>query len=235
MGSGTFETVRKPSIALLIEEGVSSYDAGEIWHLLDNRFDMDVTLIPIRIFNKIPLDRYNTIILADGNYNSIAEITAKRLEEWVNQGGTIVAVEGAMTWLKLHNLIAIETVSPIKDEKSPKSYADAEAFSGAQQMGGSIFAARLDLTNPIGFGYKNTTLPVFVQSATYYTPPANPFAYPLQFTKNPLISGYSSSENLKRISESAGIIIAKKGKGRIVAFAFNPNFRAFWYRLTNCS
>ncbi|MBV6646504.1 MAG: zinc carboxypeptidase, partial [Cyclobacteriaceae bacterium] len=72
LGSPQIRNVRKPSIALLVEEGVSAYDAGEVWHLLDNRFDLNVSLIPIRVLNKIQLERYNTIIMVNGSYGSIA-------------------------------------------------------------------------------------------------------------------------------------------------------------------
>ena len=37
LGSRDFTSVKKPEIALLVGDGVRSYDAGEIWHLLDTR------------------------------------------------------------------------------------------------------------------------------------------------------------------------------------------------------
>ena len=40
LGSSDFTTVKKPEIALLVGDGVRSYDAGEIWHLLDTDIEL---------------------------------------------------------------------------------------------------------------------------------------------------------------------------------------------------
>ncbi len=46
LGSNDFIVLSKPSVLLLIDEGIASDDAGEIWQLLDVRYGMQVTLMP---------------------------------------------------------------------------------------------------------------------------------------------------------------------------------------------
>ncbi|MDZ7649190.1 MAG: hypothetical protein U5K54_19595 [Cytophagales bacterium] len=46
LGSSSFYVLEKPTIAMLVDGGVSPTDAGEIWHLLDTRFQIPVTLLP---------------------------------------------------------------------------------------------------------------------------------------------------------------------------------------------
>jgi hypothetical protein len=49
------------------------------------------------------------------------------------------------------------------------------------------------------------------------------------YTKKPLLSGYVSDQNLKKLSRSAAVVVNSQGSGRVIAFTDNPNFRAFWY------
>ena len=57
----------------------------------------------------------------------------------------------------------------------------------------------------------------------------NPYATPMVYTSNPLLSGYSSTKNLESLKNSAGIIINGIGSGKVICMVDNPNFRAFWY------
>ena len=47
LGSNNFEIVKEPKIGLVVGEGVRSYDAGEIWHLLDTRFNIPITKLDV--------------------------------------------------------------------------------------------------------------------------------------------------------------------------------------------
>ena len=42
-GSGSFSTINKPKVALVVGSGVRSYDAGEVWHLFDTRYTVSYT------------------------------------------------------------------------------------------------------------------------------------------------------------------------------------------------
>ena len=229
LGSRTFINVKKPKIAMLVEGSVRSYDAGEIWHLLDNRFDMDVSQIPLRVFNRIDIDDYDILILPDGRYDDTNKTKIKELKNWVQKGGTLIAFKGANKRLKSCEIVDLSINSPMDREKSRQDYADLRANNGSKRTGGSIFMANLDITNPIGYGYDRRELPVFVNSNTFFNVPDNVYAYPLQFTTKPLLSGYVADENLKRIKKKAAIVVNKNGRGRVISFSFNPNFRAFWY------
>ncbi|MDZ7682908.1 MAG: hypothetical protein U5J63_14635 [Fodinibius sp.] len=40
LGSGSLEDLEKPNVAIMAGEGTSSYEVGEAWHLLDQRYHM---------------------------------------------------------------------------------------------------------------------------------------------------------------------------------------------------
>ena len=63
LGSRKFEALKPQKIALLVGDGIRSYDAGEIWHLLDTRFDISITKLDTRNFNRTDLSQYTTIIM----------------------------------------------------------------------------------------------------------------------------------------------------------------------------
>jgi hypothetical protein len=43
-----------------------------------------------------------------------------------------------------------------------------------------------------------------------------------------LVSGYISEENLKLLKGTSAFKAARFGKGKVIYFTDNPNFRAFW-------
>ena len=63
LGSNNFRTVRMPKIALIVGSGISSYDAGELWHLLDTRYEIPVTKLDVAQLGRADLSRYTTIII----------------------------------------------------------------------------------------------------------------------------------------------------------------------------
>ena len=109
-------------------------------------------------------------------------------------------------------------------------YVDASEHIGREQIGGAIFNVDLDITHPIGFGYRRTALPVYKNNSVYLAPSENEYSTVAKYTKNPHVDGFVSNENLETfIKPSASIIVSPLGEGRVVLFADNPNFRGAWY------
>ncbi|MBJ6116942.1 zinc carboxypeptidase [Pontibacter sp. BT310] len=227
LGSPMMLNLRKPSIMLLTGDGVNSNDAGEAWHLLDNRFDIKTTLITTDNFNRANLSRYNVLVMADGSYNSISK---DKLRAWVQQGNTVIGMGDAIKWLADNGLSNI-TFKNVKDTPAGmrKSYADLGNESGAQVIGGAIFETTLDLTHPLAYGYTDNKLPIFRSNTLFVEPSQNPYANPVMYTANPLMAGYISKQNLQQIKNSAAVSVTAVGAGKVVAMPDNPNFRAFWY------
>jgi len=51
----------------------------------------------------------------------------------------------------------------------------------------------------------------------------------VRYTANPLVSGYVSKDNLKKISRSEAVVVSPEGQDRVVLFADDPNFRSYWH------
>ncbi|MEO1451470.1 MAG: M14 family zinc carboxypeptidase, partial [Bacteroidota bacterium] len=52
LGSNSFQVLEPPKVLLVVGPGVTSYEAGEVWHLLDTRYEMEVTMAEMRSLNK---------------------------------------------------------------------------------------------------------------------------------------------------------------------------------------
>ncbi|HCD89095.1 MAG TPA: zinc carboxypeptidase [Algoriphagus sp.] len=230
MGSTFISPLDKPEIALLVDGGVDSYEAGEIWHLLDQRYEMPVTLLPMDRVSATVIDRYNVILMPDGNYNSLGKSGAETIKNWIGRGNTLVAKGGAVRWLAQNEIKEFKFRTVDNQEKGlQKSYANYENATGAKVTGGAIFNAKLDTTHPIGYGYESANIHTFRNDNLFLEPSSNPYANPLVYTENPLASGYLHPSNLPGLKNGSVIQIGAVGRGRIVAFADNMNFRAFWF------
>lgn len=231
MGSTFTDPLEKPEVALLIEGGVDSYEAGEIWHLLDQRMEMAITLLPLDAVSATTLDKYNVVLMPDGRYGSLGKSGADSLKAWVSNGGTLVAKGQALRFLAQNEIgnFTFKEVPEPKDEAIQRSYADYDNAMGAKVTGGAIFNAKLDLTHPIGYGYTSSEIHTFRNDNLFLETSENPYANPLVYTESPLASGYIHPLNLEGLKNSSVIRISSVGRGRIIGFADNMNFRAFWF------
>jgi hypothetical protein len=226
-GSSKFIPVTKPSIAMITGQGVNATDAGEVWHLLDQRMNIPSTHLEPAIFNRIELNKYNTLIMVGGTY---PDINKDKLKVWVQNGGTLILTEEAVTWSAQNGISDVK----FKKAKSPVdsiqrlSYTDREQIDGAQMIYGAIFGADVDLAHPLAYGYNQKTVSLFKANRVFMEKSKNPYATPFYYGNKPLQSGWVSRENNDAIRNSAAVIINTVGNGRVINIADNPNFRAFW-------
>jgi hypothetical protein len=217
---------------MIIGEGISATDAGEIWHLLDTRFHIPLTLIPLEVFNRSSLNKYNTIILpsTSGSFQ-ITESSKEKLKTWVLNGGVLIGFENALAWLNSAGLGKFDMKKEVekKDEAQPQAYADIEEFNRAQETNGAIFTAIADVTHPLLFGYSSNAIPIFKSNNLFMEKSKNAYANPLVFSPDALLSGYISRENYARLKHSSVAGISAYGQGRVIGFTDNLCFRAFWF------
>lgn len=226
LGSNQFAGLRQPRPLLLTGPGVEATDAGEIWHLLDTRVSMPIPMTDIQTVNNASIDKYNLLILPAGRYDQLNEDKIKR---WVQAGGTLVALGSALNWVSEKGLTAAKIKRIPADTTSSKPYVLAERYRGAQQIGGAIFQATLDVTHPLGYGYREAALPVFRDNTVFLEKLKDPYSAPLRYTERPLLSGYISTRNERLLRGTPAAVVTRFGGGNVIAFTDNPNFRAFWY------
>ena len=225
---GAFQGVlQKPTVALLSGDGTSSYGVGEIWHLLNFRMGIPVSLINAKNLNTWKLSKYNTVILADGSYGNLDSTDINALKDWIRNGGTLISTQSGSRWV-VNKKIVNEKIKKGGNQSLDIPYDQVRRVTGGQRIGGAIFEVDLDNTHPVGYGYNKKTA-VFRRGDTFFDLSKSSSANVARYTNNPLLSGYISEEKLMEIKNTASILAKRQGSGRVVLFADNPSFRAFWY------
>ncbi len=228
-GSGYFEALTLPQVMMPVGTGSIPTNAGEVWHLLDQRFGMPPVLTDMSYSAEIDFWKYNVIVLAGGTYNALTAATGDALKRWLKDGGTLVTIAEATSWAIANGLTTVKTKKTTTDSTQTRSYVWRDEYTRAQDIAGSIFLAQIDRSHPLAYGYAEETVPVFKDNTLFLEKPKNPYATPFRYTASPLLSGYVSKPNLKTLSNSAAVVVNSYGKGRVILLADNPNFRAFWY------
>ena len=231
LGSNYFRINKKVNVAMLIGDGVSSYEAGEVWHLLDTRVHIPLTKIRLNQFNRTSLDKYTTIVMVSGTYNQISESGIKKIKDWVSKGNTLITIGSASSWAIKKEIVKESLVETKKDTIfSRKRYIDAREYSGRERIGGSILKADLDLTHPLAFGYRDQSIPVYKNNNVFINKSKSHYSSVALYSKDPHIDGYVSKNNMENnLKGSASLIVSGAGSGRVILFADNPNFRGTWY------
>ncbi|MEN9549868.1 MAG: hypothetical protein RIR12_2459 [Bacteroidota bacterium] len=227
VGSSKMLPLTKPSIALITGTGVNALDAGEVWHLLDQRMNIPITQLESSIFNRVELQKYNTIIMVGGQYN---DLNKEKLRAWVQAGGVLILTEEAVSWAAANGIndVKIKRIKPAVDSSQRIAYIEREQLEGAQQMNGAIFGAQVDLTHPLAYGYHSQTVSLFKANKVFMEKSRSPYATPFYYGQLPLQSGWISKENAEAIKNSAAVLVNVVGNGRIINIADNPNLRGFW-------
>lgn len=224
LGSGNFKVLEKPSVAMITGDGVSSSDAGEIWHMFDTRFNIPVTMITAARLSSADLGRYNVLIVT-GSPDPGAD-GIEKIKEWNRNGGTIIAYKGGNNWLVRNKFAEIEYIPVAESKLKEGIYANRSVNNQARQIPGAIFEAKLDLTHPLCYGYTRDRIPVFKSGNSAVKKVSDIYSNPAVYTSEPLLSGYCTMENTDRVKESAFVSVHRS---RIISIYDNTNFRAIWY------
>lgn len=228
LGSPNMESFKMPKPLMVVGDGVSSYEAGEVWHLLDQRLQLALVKVEQDQLARMPLHHYTHLILVSGRYDFDEELNQK-IELWVQQGGHLIVNRTAGRWLKEQEwspIIAQEDEDKLLPDMN---YSERDKFVTDKLIGGAIFNVLLDASHPLTFGLESEQIPVFRRGTYVYRTENNPFATVARYASSPLLSGYASAENQKRLASTPAMVAVRKKRGSIVYFADNTNFRAFWW------
>lgn len=232
LGSRSFATLSKPKIVMLLGDGVSGYEAGEVWHLLDTKLNMPISKVDILNFDRMNLNDYTTLILVSGSYRSLSENQIMKIRRWTENGGTLITQRQGTNWA-IRQGIAKETFRKSPEKAVQKmdrfDFETARNRSGSKAIGGSIYMTDIDITHPLGFGYHRRELPVYRNHSIFIEPSKSAYSTVTKYTNNPHLDGYLHPDNLEMIANSASLLVSRVGAGRAILFVDNPNFRGFWY------
>ncbi len=229
LGSNYVRTLKKPEAIMIIGTGVAASEAGEVWHLLDQRLSMPITKADVLTFSRIDLTRYNTMIMVSGNYALLDKSSVDKIRAWIQNGNTLITIKGGAEWAIKNGITKHKLITDSVFSSTRQLYDRAVEIEGAKALGGSIFKIDLDTTNPIGYGFTNKYVSVYKNGLTFFQKSTNPYNTVAQYLNEPVVGGYVHATTLKKMRNNPSILIGQEGMGRVVLFADEPNFRGAWY------
>lgn len=231
-GSREVAYLSAPRVGLLLGEGLSPYSGGAAWNYFEQQLGYPVTVIAPDDFGRIDLGDYDVLVLPSGSYGDM--LTESRLEEvraWVRGGGKLVAIDRAASFFAGRDGFALETRDDDDSTRAPdfdRRYADRERERISGDVPGAFFQARVDLTHPLAFGF-GETLPILRTGSSTLPPLKDGWNVVRLVDGDPLLAGFAGSEALAEQAGSLAVGVEDLGRGQIIYFADEPNFRGFWY------
>jgi hypothetical protein len=228
MGSNSFANLNKPEVLLFIGGSSNSRDAGEIWHLFDQRYKIPVTLAESTSIGSIDLNKYNTIVLT-GEFKEWSKTDIQKIKTWAVKGGNIVAYKGATNWASRNDFGETQFKKGVEpDSTKYLKYAESRKERSLNYISGAIFNTKIDLTHPLCYGYTDENLAIFKSGTTVSEPLGKKFSEPVNYTSEPYISGWVSEGNLIRIKNAPVVSVQSLGRGKLISYHDNMNFRGIW-------
>jgi hypothetical protein len=238
LGSPSVRPLEPSRLLLVVGPGVSGYEAGEVWYLLDHRFGIPVALVEMGSLSQVDLPGYTHVLMVGGSYSEMEDSVVEALRGWVSGGGVLVASKQAAVWAEEKILGRDEDNGEVEPAAKPGNgdrddnehlYIDYEQDRAVELLSGAIFEVQLDTTHPMAFGYRQARLPVFRNSTLLLDGGDDPYEVVARYTDEPLLAGYASRDKVELVSGAAAVIASRLGAGTVVRMVDNSNFRAFWY------
>lgn len=230
LGSPAYIPIKQPKVAILVGKTMGIPDSGEIWFLLDKRFQMRPTLIESNILTTKKLQNYNVIVMANG-VPSLSKASETALKEWISNGGTLIATGKAYEWVNDAGLWAIKTKSTAlkADSTAYLAFEDRKTASAGNAIDGVILNCHLDKTHPLAWGLDQNEIAVTKNNSIIFKKDKSPYVSPLHFTSKPLLSGFLSDKNKKLLKDTPAVFAKPYNTGNIIIFADDMNFRSYWF------
>jgi hypothetical protein len=267
LGSGNVHFLPKVRIALAWNQGTSQLSAGWTRYVLEQTYGLPVTVIHTQQIRGADLSKYNVLILPHGfGYgDALGEAGARRIRDWVQAGGTLVAYAGATRWLTEERVGLLNTTRELRggradrEERPPAPAAGAAPpAAGApaappsevkpapgefdiekhiqpdrespEAVPGAILRVRLDTEHWLGFGYPAGEAHVMMEGDRIFTP--------IKLDRGTNVAVYLPADKVvasgliwegvrRQVGNKAFLIHQPMGQGHVVAFAEDPNYRAF--------
>jgi hypothetical protein len=230
LGSSMIRPIHAPKVLLVTGDGTSAEAMGEIWHFFEQQINYPVTLVRYRDLNRIRLNDFDVAIFPDGNYD---DLPTDRLQNWVHDGGKLIAMENTISLLVDKKGFSIKNYPAEKPDTTRnkpdliKLYADRDHESIRSNVPGAIYKVDMDNTHPLGFGLNKY----------YYSLKLNDELYSYlgddgwnvgTIKKNAYVEGFVGQKAKQKLKDGLLFGVQSLGRGSVVYIVDDPLFRSFW-------
>jgi hypothetical protein len=232
LGSNSVIPIRSPRVALLGGTPVSGNSFGFAWYAFDQRMGMPVTTVSTSNLDAALLENVDVLVVPSVVPSeldrALGEAGKDRVISWVRNGGRLITIDGATSW------VASPTTNLVRI-RARRDSTRADSAGGAPLPGsvpGAIVRVTGDTLSPLLAGIFQPDFAVLVNSDRVYTLPRDLHSGEAVVRFAELgrlrLSGYLWPEMPERLARSPYLWTERVGRGRVIAFAGDPNFRDQW-------
>ena len=231
-GSEDIHYVKAPKIALVGGNGVGASSYGMLWHTLDIDTPIPHTNLSLDSLRGADLSRYRVLVFPDGESygDRLGKSGLEKLKTWIRDGGTLVTVGDAGKFLReketdVSKLKAWEP--PKKGDKKDEEPKQDERYN-EPRVPGAAFRTSMNERTYLTFGVPRPPA-VLIEGTNAFTPVAHKIDNIVTIdAKDPLVSGVAWPESLERLKGAIYLVSEPYGRGNVITFADQPNYRLFW-------
>ncbi len=250
-GSSSFATLKLPKVALAWGEGTSPTSAGSMRYVLERKLGLPVATIRVSSMSRADLSDYDVVILPD-SYGDMLDTfgRASLLEDFVEGGGVLIAIDGALAELSSSDLGLISTKREYAvSEGDQKDEDDAEASrvegtiletvdeyeayihdhrASPEDIPGVLVKVEANTDHWLSAGYDSAI--ALVTGRDIYRPlneadGVNIFRF--ADADELLVSGYLWEENRVQLAYKPFVMVEEVGQGVTIGFTQSPATRAY--------
>ncbi len=259
-GTREGHVLKKPRIAMAWDRPVSTYSAGWLRYLLEQRYGLPVTVLRSHELTRTDLDRFTVLVLPEsrGYGGTFGKSGGQAIAGFVRRGGVLVTLGSATRWLAADGveLLASDLEKRRGEKKNGAGKGKGNGKSGEGKKGegeggekpeydyakairpdeesppstpGAILQVIVDDWHWLGFGYDGTAYVVHDSSQILTPVKLNRGTNVVRYAKRDelLKAGFLWPDNAEQLPEKAYLVHQPHGRGHVVAFAEDPNVRAF--------
>lgn len=148
LGGGEFTLLERPRIGLVGGSGMSTSGYGALWHLIDAQLGYPASSLDISALGRVDLRKYNVIVFPSSWWGAnvysrmLGKGGVKKLKDWIDEGGTLVAV-GAAAAFAADTSVALTSVR--QKRQVLKKYPDYERALEIAHLAESPVVDSLDI------------------------------------------------------------------------------------------
>jgi len=247
LGSNQVVRLKLPRVLLAWDAPTSSLSAGWARYVIERRYGQPVTAVRIGSLSRVNLSNFDVLILPSGNY-SFGPDPLRRLRDWVNSGGTLITLAEASRWATREQINLLATATELRGgapdagsqpERQPQrinpltgaGFNDAiqPAREQPELVPGAILRVQLDTDHWLASG-TDGEIQAIVESTRIFSPikldrGRNVGIYAVY--DRLVASGIVWPESHQQLPQKAYLIHQPTGQGQVIAFAEDPNYRAY--------
>ncbi len=254
-GSGTIDELRAPRVAIAMYEPTSGRAYGSLWFLFEQILDYPFTPIRTSHLRNVDLSKYDVLIFPDGGDAGYQEALGTggivRIKQWIEAGGVFIGIRGGAVFATRRGVEW--TTSRLAGREEPPAPGQSGQGGGApasaaapqekepERTPGAILRADFNLVHFLTYGYGEcgsanpgcASQEAVMHNSSYIFKPSKEGTHVVTYAReNPRLSGFLWADTEKRIAGTPFLINETMGRGHVILFADDPNFRLVWPRLT---